>query len=245
MPITTLITANECLNRVAAEIGVAPVVDPFASVDPTFIQLRYLLHTAGEELYQAYPWELLNRSHQITTTALDTGDYDLPDDFGYMINQTGWERNQNVPLWGPLSPQDWTYLLGRDLVNQTIYASFRFSEGQFKLFPQPPPDGLDVNFEYISCAWVSDGLVPVTYKKECTTGSDIPLFDKTLITRYTKVKILEAKGFDSTKAQDDFNQTFSFITGLDKGAEILNMGRNRGFPYLNAWRNLPDTGYGY
>jgi hypothetical protein len=87
--------------------------------------------------------------------------------------------------------------------------------------------------------------VPVTYKKECTTGSDIPLFDKTLITRYTKVKILEAKGFDSTKAQDDFNQTFSFITGLDKGAEILNMGRNRGFPYLNAWRNLPDTGYGY
>ena len=245
MPITTLITANQCLNRVAAEIGVAPVVDPFASVDPTFVQLRYLLNTAGEELYQAYPWELLNRSHQITTSALDTGDYDLPDDFGYMINQTGWERDQNVPLWGPLSPQDWTYLLGRDLVNQTIYASFRLSEGKFKLFPQPPPDGLDVNFEYISCAWVSDGEVPVTYKKECTVGSDIPLFDKTLITRYTKVKILEAKGFDSTKAQDDFNQTFSFLTGLDKGAGILNMGRSRGFPYLNAWRNVPDTGYGY
>lgn len=245
MPATTLITANECLNRVAAEIGVAPIADPFASQDPVFVQMQYLLNTAGEELYQAYPWEILTRQHQIVTTGADTGDYDLPDDFGYMINQTGWERSQNVPLFGPLSPQDWTYLLGRDLVNETIYASFRLDEGKFRLFPQPPPVGLDVNFEYISCAWASDGAVPPIYQKEVTTGSDIPLYDRTLITRYLKVKILEAKGFDTQKAQDDFNQTFSFLTGLDKGAPVLNMGRSRGFPYLNIWRNVPDTGYGY
>lgn len=244
MPITTLIDANTILNRVAAEIGVAPVVDPFSSTDPVFVQMKYLLNTAGEELAQAYAWELLTRSHQITTAALDTGNYDLPDDFGYMINQTGWERSQNVPLWGPLSPQDWTYLLGRDLVNQTIYASFRLKDGFFSIFPQPPPDGLDINFEYIASTWVSDGGAPPTYKKEVTTGTDIPLFDKTLITRYLKVKILESKGFDTQKAQNDFNQTFSFLTGLDKGAPVLNMGNARAFPYLNIWRNVPDTGYG-
>lgn len=245
MPITTLISANDCLNRVAAEIGVAPVADPFASQDPVFVQLQYLLNTAGEELGQAYPWELLVRAHQITTAPGDTGDYDLPDDFGYMINQTGWERSENVPLWGPMSAQDWTYLLGRDLVNQTIYASFRLDQGQFRVFPQPPPNGLDINFEYISCAWVTDGQPTPTYSKEVTTGTQQPLYDKTLITRYLKLKILEAKGFDSTKAQDDFNQTFSFLTGLDKGAQVLNMGRNHAFPYLNLWRNVPDTGYGY
>lgn len=245
MPITTLITANQCLNRVAAEIGVSPVVDPYASQDPVFVQMQYLLNAAGEELMQAYPWELLQRSHQFTTLDTDSGDYPLPDDFGYMINQTGWERSQNVPLWGPLSPQDWTYLLGRDLVNQTIYASFRLSEGVFKIFPQPPPNGLDVNYEYIASTWVSDGAPTPTYQKEVTTGTDVPLFDKTLITRYLKLKILEAKGFDTQKAQDDFNQTFSFLTGLDKGAQVLNMGRVRAFPYLNMWRNVPDTGYGY
>lgn len=245
MPITTLIDANTILNRVAAEIGVAPVIDPYASTDPLFVQMKYLLNTAGEELGQAYPWELLTRSHQITTSSLDSGDYDLPDDFGYMINQTGWERSQNIPLGGPLSAQDWTYLLGRDLVNQTIYASFRLDDGKFRIFPQPPPDGLDINFEYISCAWASDGAATPTYQKEILVGTDQPLFDKTLITRYLKLKTLEAKGFDTQKAQSDFNQTFSFLTGLDKGAPVLNIAGQGGFPYLNIWRNLPDTGYGY
>jgi hypothetical protein len=244
MPVTTLITANECLNRVAAEIGVEPVVDPFASVDPVFVQMRYLLNTAGEELGMAYPWGLLQREYEIVTAALDTGNYPLPPDFFYMIDQTGWERSQNVPLMGPLSAQDWQYLLGRDLVSTTIYASFRLTEGLFKIFPQPPPANLRIFYEYISKDWVSDGITPVTYKDSCTVGSDIPLFDKTLITRYLKVKILEAKGMPTQKAQDDFNQCFSFMTGLDKGAQILNVGRRIGFPYLNMWRNVPDTGYG-
>jgi hypothetical protein len=246
MSITTLTTANNILNRVAAEVGLAPVVDPYSSSDPAFIQMQYLLNTAGEELLQSYPWELLNRETSITTTVPpDTGDYPLPDDFAYMINQTGWERSQNIPLFGPLSAQDWQYLLGRDLVNNTIYASFRISEGMFKIFPQPPPNNLDIHYEYISKNWVSDGASPLpAYSDEVQTGSDIPLYDKTLVSRYLKVKFLEAKGYDTTKAQDDFNQTFSFLTGLEKGAEILYAGNNRGFPYLNIWRNLPDTGYG-
>jgi len=245
MPISTLTTANDILNRVAVEIGDEAVADPMASTDPLFIQMKYLLNIAGEELYQAYPWQLLTREHQIITSALDSGDYDLPDDFGYMIDQTGWERSQNVPLWGPLSPQDWSYLLGRGLVNQTIYASFRLDQGLFRIFPQPPPDGLNVNFEYIACTWVSDGAATPAYQKEVLIGSDIPLFDRTLISRYLKVKLLEAKGFDSQKAQDDFNQTFSFLTGQDKGAQILTLGGRLGYPYLNIWRNLPDTNYGY
>lgn len=245
MPATTLSSAANIINRTAAECGLQPVVDPFSSQDPSFVQLRYLLDTCGEELTQAYPWELLQRSHQIITQSSDTGDYSLPDDFYYMINQTGWEHSENVPLFGPLSPQDWTWLKGRDLVSHTIYASFRLSEGKFKIFPQPPPSGLDINFEYISKNWVSDGAVDPAYKDTTEAPSDVPLFDRTLISRYLKVKFLEAKGFDSSKAQDDFNQTFSFLTGFDKGGEVLDAGGRRGYPYLDMYRNLPDTGYGY
>ena len=70
------------------------------------------------------------------------------------------------------------------------------------------------------------------------------MFLETLITRYVKLKYLEASGFDTTKAQDDFAQTFSFLTGFDKGAKVLNAGRGgRGFPYLSIW-NVPDSGFG-
>lgn len=240
---TTIITANEILNRVAAEVGIQPVSDPWASTDPAFVQMKFLLNTAGEELMQAYPWELLVGSHQIVTAGGDTGSYPLPDDFGYMINQTGWDRSQNIPLGGPLSAQDWTYLKGRDLAQNTLYASFRIAEGLFNIYPDPPPTGLDINFEYISINWVTNGIPPEVHQSEVLVGSDKPLYDKTLITRYLKVKYLESAGFDTAKAQDDFNQTFSFLTGFDKGAGVLNAGRRRGYPYLTNW-NVPDTGFG-
>lgn len=243
--LATVGTAGDILNRVAVEIGMNPVADPYSSNDPLFIQMRTLLNVAGEEMIQAYPWELMVKEAQITTLSTDSGDYPLPNDFLYMINQTGWERSQNVPLFGPLSPQDWQYLLGRDLVTSTIYASFRLQEGLLRLFPQPPPDGLDIHYEYISKNWVLDPLTS-SYRDSVNQPTDQPLYDKTLISRALKVKILEAKGWDSTKAQADLNQTFSFLTSQDKGAQVLRAGsRGGGVPYLNIWRNLPDTNYGY
>lgn len=241
----TNIIATEILNRVAAEVGIAPVLDPIASVDPFFIQLRYLLNTAGEELMQAYPWEQLIREHQIVTASGDTGDYDLPDDFGYILNQTEWDRTNNVPMGGPLSASEWTYLKGRDLASNTLYASFRIAQGKFNVFPTDPAVGLDLNFEYITTNWVWNGNVDTpTFTDAVTLPSDVPLFDKTLITRALKVKYLESGGFDTQKAQADYNQIFAFLTGNDKGAPLLNAGRGRGgFPYLSVW-NTPDTGYG-
>jgi len=247
MSVNTTIVASEILNRVAAEVGIAPIEAPLSSEDPFFIQLRYLLNTAGEELMQAYPWEHLVRSHSITSAAGDSGEYDMPADFGYILNQTEWDRTNNVPMGGPLSAQDWTYLKGRDLAQNTLYASFRISQGKFNIFPEPPAAGadyvsLDLNFEYISCAWVLKG--DGAYVQQVTEASNIPLFDKTLITRAVKVKYLESGGFDTTKAQADLNQIFSFLTGTDKGAPILNAGRTGyGYPYLDR-RNIPDTGYG-
>ena len=236
---------NDLLNRVASEVGLTPVADPWADQSQHFQQMRYLAQTCGEELTLAHAWEQQVRSHSIQTNALDTGNYELPDDFLQMLDQIGWERAENVPLFGPLSAQDWTYLIGRDLVSHTIYASFRIKEGKFSIFPQPPPDGLDINFEYQSKNWVSDGGNPATLTDTLTSGSEIILFDRTMVSRHLKLKWLEAKGFDSTKPQDDFNQAFNFITGKDKGAEIISAGRNsRSFPYLDSRYNTPDKGFG-
>ena len=244
MAMTTTITANTILNRVAAEVGIAPVPDPYGSIDPAFIQMQYLLNTAGEELQQAYNWEFLVRSHQITTTGAGDGVFPLPDDFGRMINQTGWERSENVPLGGPLSAQDWTYLLGRDLASDSIYASFRIKEGEFNIFPNPPPSNLDINFEYVSINWATNGAITPDFQDQIISGSDTPLFDKTLITRYVKLKYLQSAGFDTQDAKTDFNQTFSFLTSSDKGSEILNQGRGGGgFPYISVF-NVSDTNFG-
>jgi len=245
MAATLRSSANDILNRVAAEVGLDTVPDPYGSAQQEFKQMRFLLDIAGEELSQLYQWEFLNKEHQITTLDTDSGDYDLPDDFLYMINQTGWERAENVPLYGPLSAQDWTYLIGRDLVSQTIYASFRLKQDKFSIFPQPPPNGLDINFEYISSCWVIDSTNPDNCIDKVKVGADTPMFDRTLISRYLKVKFLEAKGLDTIKAQSDLNQMFSLLNSHDKGSEILQAGAgSRSYPYLNGISSVGDSGYG-
>ena len=245
MAVTSIASINDILNRVAVEVGFTPVVDPWNETDQHFLQMRYLAQVAGDELCLAHNWEFLNRSHQIATVDTDSGNYPLPSDFLDMIDQTGWERSENVPLFGPLSAQDWTYLLGRDLVSYTIYASFRIKDGLFSIFPQPPPNGLDINFEYQSNGWIADAGVVEDRISELADGTDVPLFDKTLFSRYLKSKWLEAKGFDSTQSANDFQGLFSSLTGKDKGAKIISAGGgSRGYPYLDGRWNTPDTGYG-
>ncbi len=134
---------------------------------------------------------------------------------------------------------------GRQFAKDTIYAKFRIQQGQFTIFPQPAPPNLLINYEYFSVNWVSDGTTPDTLKSECTQNSDKPFFPRLIISRYLKLKWLQAKGLDANTAQDDFNQIFDNVTGTDKGAPVLNAGSGSfGIPLLNGWDNIGDSGYG-
>lgn len=247
MAVNRFNTVNDIVNHVAVEVGLTPVIDVFSSGDPAFQQLTFLLTNSVQELMEMYPWQILVREYQRTTVEDEIGIFDLPDDFGYMIPQTGWERAENVPLIGPLSAQDWTYLLGRDLVGSTIYASFRFDQGKFYIFPQDPVvAGLDINFEYISRNLIAIAATnPVEYTDEAIGIADIVQFPPHLVRMILKMKFLDTKGFDSTKATDQFYQALNSWMGKDNSAAVLNAARFRHwFPYIQPYANLPDTGYG-
>lgn len=235
-------TAGEVINSAAVECGITPVTDPFASADPAFVQLCALLTNAGRELLGLHEWQKMNRTHTITTAALDSGEYDLPANFGYMIDQTGWTPTNRLPLGGPLSPQDWTYLGNTNLASSTVYVSFRINEGQFWVLPQPPPTGIEINFEYVSRNWVLDAD-DTTEKDKVEASDDTVWFEPILIVKFLKLRFLGAKGFDTTSPLNEFNSVFMQWTGKDLSAPVLSMSRMRVFPYL-GWRNIPESGYG-
>jgi len=236
---------NDICNQIAIEIGIPKAIDVFSSADIAFEQLTTLSNSIGYELLQNAPWEGLVREHSFVTAEDDTGVYELPADWGYMINQTGWDRTNNVMLGGPLSAQEWQYLLGRDLVSQTIYATFREFQNKFNLFPQPPPTGLAIHFEYISRNWVLVNGVEDVFEDKVVNPADVVLYEAHLFERLLKLRFLEARGFDTTNAMAAYDVAFISWTGKDKGAPILNAGRTYGgVPYLDGFRNLPDTNYG-
>lgn len=240
-------TATGIINGSAVEVGLTAVSDPYASTDPAFIQLRTLLKTAGLEMLSLYQWQKMIREHSITTAVPpDDGNYDLPDDFAYMIDQTGWSpmsAGTGLPLGGPLSEQDWAYLVNTNLASSTIYVSFKISEGQFQVLPQPPPDGIDINFRYVSRYWVAATGSTTGTKMEPEQSDDVILFEPILMIKFLKLRYLEAKGFDTTAAVGQFLTMFQAWTGKDVSAPVLNMARSRYFPYL-GYRNIPETNYG-
>ena len=231
---------NTILNDAAVEVGLSPSSDAYADSDPAFRQLRYLLDSAGRKLTRKVIWQELIEAHTFTTSGSAT--YNLPANFGYMIPQSSWDRSEDVPLFGPLSPQDWQYLEGRGLGSVTIYASFRLKKGKVYIYPSTDTGTL-IAFEYVRDTLCSNAAESEFYDR-IQTGTNLVRFPPELVVAFLKKLFLEAKGFDSQAASDDYNDLFDSITGQDKSAPILNAGGTRtGFPYLN-YANIPETGYG-
>ena len=239
-------TANDIINRAALEVGLVPVTDPVSDTDEAFIQLTGLLTSVGQELVELHPWQMLRKEYTITVTNPgDSGTYDLPDDFSYMISQAGWDRTNDNPIGGPISAQQWAYLVGSDIGDSTIYASFRLADNKIDLFPQPPGDGTTVVFDYISRNWVRESGEASANTDEINAGSAVVLYEPILVVKYLKAKFLEAKGFDASSARLEFENIFNSRAGKDEGAPMLNAGGHLGtFPYINPLYNVGDTGYG-
>ncbi len=239
------LSVDDIMNRVALEVGLLPSSSPVTDTNDTFVQLEGLFNSSGQELSELHPWQILNKPFDINTTAEDDGKYDLPDDFNYFVDQTGWDRKNRVPMGGPLSAQDWTYLSGRDLVSQTIYASYRQNEGQIWLYPQPPPDDMQITFEYISRNWLREQGASEANRDTIGAGSDICVIDPLLSIKFLKLKYLQAKGFDYSAAAMEFDTLLDSRIGKSVGAPILSASRSgRHFPYLSPYGNTGDTGFG-
>jgi len=238
-------TANDVINRAALACGLLPVNDPVSSADETFIQMTGLLTLCGQELVEMHPWQGLRKKLSITTQVGDTGSYDLPDDFGYMIDQTGWDKTNRLPAIGPLSAQQWSFLDGTNLMGTPMYAMFQQENNQLQLYPQPPPAGIEIAFQYISRNWVvKPNTDPAVTQDTIETGFDIVMYDPILIVKYLTMSFKSAKGFDASAAAADFERMFLSRTGKDAGSPVLNAGRTGGGMPLLGYNNAPWSGYG-
>jgi hypothetical protein len=240
-------TVSNVIAGAATECGLtfAAGADPYASTDPAIVQMLTLLTTSGRELCISNPnnWQQLTKNYTITTVYPgDSGDYALPADFNYMIDQSGWERTLRNPLGGPLDSQDWQMVTNNNTL-ASIYVAFRIFANQFSVFPRPPANGLVINFEYISRYWVAVSGSTTGTKDAPTLSNDVILFEYTLMVKWLKVKFLEARGMDTSAAQKQLNDIWGKVVGIVQAAPVLSLTRRTLFPYLGD-RNIPTTRYG-
>jgi hypothetical protein len=241
-------TALDIINSAAVECGLSTAVDPFSSQQQEMVQLRTLLTNCGQELCNAFQWQQLVRSYTIATgaTPVSTGLYDLPPDFNYMINQTGWTPTNagvGLPLRGPFSEQTWAAVVATGMATSTIYVSFKIAERKFAVLPAPAPPNINIGFKYNARSWVLAADL-VTYRDNVTVSTDTLLFDRILMVKMLVTRYKQAKGLDSNASQEQFQLAYSNAVGINVPSPVLIMGGRLGFPYINAWINIPQTGFG-
>jgi hypothetical protein len=233
-------TAINIINAACHELGLPTVSFNTATGDTLGTQTLALLNALGDELVRLHDWQFLEKVMEFTGDGVvDT--FPMPTDFKRQVNQTQWALNNKRPLQGPDSAQMWAWNQ-YGIVSVGVYFRYRILGNQYTLFPLP---GLDEKFAlfYISKNWVIDMDPPNDLKDTITKTGDMPLFDKRLLIAGLKVKLWNAKGFDTTGLQDEFNTVLASEKAQNQGARVIDLSGCDAHLYLN-WQNVPESGFG-
>ena len=214
----------------------------YDSLDGNVQLMGSVINTAGILVNGAFPWQQLKEVMDCTGDGVTT-QFELPEDFDRFTDNTGWSSAIRRPVV-VVNDQQWAEI--STWLSQSFYVNpaCRIYQDCVE-FLSPPADGDVVSFQYQRATWVIDGEDPTEFKVECTKNSDIPMFDFTLLQIAIKIKWREAKGFDTTSVQNDFNDRLTQLTGSNTMAPILTLSGPvpGGFRYLDGY-NAPDTNYG-
>jgi hypothetical protein len=232
-------TAGTIINAAAVEVGLDEVADPYASTLTHYKQLRGLLNQCGEELVNARDWKVLVSEMTITGDGVNSL-FALPDDFARMVNGSGWRRADQEPLGNPLTSQEWQYLKAYSgSITMTVLHRIVGAQIQFYTVPALASE---VKADYISRYWVaSDGATAGDLLRPVDKDDTI-LFEPLLVKRLLKVKFLEAKGFDSAAAREEYRIAYEGAAAQEPG-QVIHLGDRGGVPFVSPL-NLPDTGFG-
>ena len=235
-------TVSNVISDAAAELGLGTVTDAFASTDPNVVQLRSLLKSVGRRLTKQRQWRQLVKEHTFTTTT-DEDTYTLPADFVSMLEQSGWNRTQQLSL-APVDAQGWQYLKATD-AGTVLTALFRPRALTLQLWPASPPAGETIAFEYVSRYWVADGETPTVGTRDAfEANTDVLLFDVGLLVPALKLAFQQAKGFDSSAAENEYRMALVLEESADSsGAPKLSLSRSSDFRLVDG-ANAPQGGYG-
>jgi hypothetical protein len=246
--ITNFSTFQTLMQQVCAMLNLPVPTDPVGSADPNMVLMRTAANLASLEMLNAYEWSQLTKDGTITVQTLvpplpgESSElaFPLPADFYRFIDQTQWNGSMRFPAVGPVAPQGWmTYRVFPISANFTL--TWQMRQRQLWFLNPPPPPGQTFRFMYLSQALVQDADNPDLYKNVATKAGDIFQLDGILMTLCTRMKWLEARGFDSSAAVRDFLLAFDSRIGAEKGANILNMaGGRHDYPYIGVG-NLPEA----
>lgn len=212
-------TILEITQAVTAELQLPVPTVALTSDDLTVKQLIAIIKAACDELVDDFDWQQLLTTHIITTSA-GQDLYSLPADVQRVISDTSWDRTNRWPLSGSLNPQEFQTLQSGITV-VAPHTRFRVIGDRVQVLPVPGATPQTFALNYITRNYVIDAMG--ARKGDFTADSDRVVFRDRLIINFAKLKLLQTKGFDTSAAAADFNNSYAAAVGGDVPVGGLQM----------------------
>ena len=237
-------TAVDVVKSVLGQMGLPVPVAVVGSVgDATATQMLYLLQWIGRKLVKAQPhrWATLMKTFELLTIPATTL-YDLPVDWDSFEDLTGWNFTSRLPMLGPATDPQWQCLKARNLGSSTISVIYRVRGRQLEIY-NAFSSTQSLKIDYTSRSWVYNPG-SLSYAEQITADDDELLYDRELLIAALRLEFLQAKGFDTTAAQAEYNRALESAICADAESPILTVNINDTYPLITTQFNAPDTGYG-
>lgn len=232
MPITN--TAQVIVDQALNELSLPTSVIGSTQATQLTLQASAMMNTIGQDATKVHDWQFLEKVATFTGDGVTTS-WDMPADFGRVVNQTEWSTNFKRPMIGPLTAQEWGWTQ-YGIVSVGVYYRYRILDGKFTVYPTPA-NGDVFNFFYISKNWVTDNTgLP---KDMVTSADDVPMFDWTLMVAALKVRLWGIQGFDTTLLSQEYNYRLQVEKGQNQGAAAINLSGGPAYHYIDG-SNVPD-----
>lgn len=244
-------TLLSVVQAAADIIGIARPGTVIGNTDQIARQMLALVNREGKNLSSMRNsfnggWSVLERVHTFSTSASED-EYDLPDDFGWLLGDTVWDRTNFWNVRGPLSPQDWQAFRSGLVNNAALRKRYRIrriadgSTGDRKFTIEPEPDAVEtVAFEYVTDQWVKD-TAGTAFKTAYAVDTDVSMIDEVIVEMGLIWRFKQAKGLDFAADLAEYEIERDKRFAADVGPGIIEFAKKR---FKIPPGIIPETGLG-
>lgn len=177
------------------------------------LQITQSINLSIINLSRACNWQELQKEHQFNCLS-DENEYDLPDDFDRIIDETFYNKTKKIKLRGSFSATSWA-----DLENNDDYdISYRIKNNKILLHPIPANNDL-YKFEYISKNAVISNLG--VRKEQFDDDRDRSLLDSYMLRLDSCWRFLKMQGKNYAEKQREADIVINERRSINSGNRII------------------------
>jgi len=187
------------------------------SQDPQVLQFLALANEEGQTLAEATNWQALTTEATFVTVATEIQGAlaTIAPGCKFIVNDTIWNRDLRMPVFGPLVAQTWQQQKAMYL--QGPWNQFRVVNDSIKFLPTPVA-GQNCYFEYVTKNWTSAGA------DEFQSDSDTALLDESVMVMGLIWRFRQAKGLDFSADLEKYSRRVSDMVAREAPKPMLDMG---------------------